>query len=193
VKLKLKGNIMSVASQFSFGNAAVLTTGTLSGNRGVTAGTTSTSFIEFNGNVSTAGQFDSSNTAPTSNTRLNYNGDLYATSFIGGNKPRVVTITDATSVTMNADTTDIASQTNTQSAGTLTINAVTGTLYDGQKIIFRLQSANTQTFSWNAVFVGSSDISLPSTSTGSNKYDYMGFIYNSTATKWQLLAKNFGF
>jgi hypothetical protein len=94
---------------------------------------------------------------------------------------------------MNADTTDIASQTNTQSVGTLTINAVTGTLFDGQKIIFRLQSENIQTFSWNAVFVGSSDISLPSTSTGSSKYDYMGFIYNATATKWQLLAKNFGF
>jgi hypothetical protein len=94
---------------------------------------------------------------------------------------------------MNADTTDIASQTNTQTAGTLTINAVTGTFFDGQKIIFRLQSANIQTFSWNAVFVGSSDLSLPTASTGSNKYDYMGFIYNSTAIKWQLLAKNFGF
>ena len=184
---------MSVASQFSFGNAAVLTTGTLSGNRGVTSGNNVSSFVEFNGNTSTAGQFDSSTTAPTSNTRLNYNGDLYATSFIGANKPRVVTIANGTSVTMNADTTDIASQTNTQSVGTLTINAVTGTLFDGQKIIFRLQSENIQTFSWNAVFVGSSDISLPSTSTGSSKYDYMGFIYNATATKWQLLAKNFGF
>ena len=184
---------MSVASQLSFGNAAVLTTGTLSGNRGVSAGTTSTSFIEFNGNVSTAGQFDSGNTSPTASTRLNYNGDLYATSFIGVNKPRIVTIADANSVTMNADTTDIASQTNTQAVGTLTINAITGTLFDGQKIIFRLQSTNIQTFSWNNIFSGSIDLSLPSTSSGSNKYDYMGFIYNSTATKWQLLAKNFGF
>ena len=78
-------------------------------------------------------------------------------------------------------------------SGTLTINAVTGTLSDGQKIIFRLQSANIQTFSWNAVFAGSVDVALPATSTGSNKYDYTGFIYNSTAAKWQLLAKNFGF
>jgi len=184
---------MSVASQFSFGNAAVLTSGTLPGNRGVTAGNTESSFIEFNGNVSTAGQFDSSSTAPTANTRLNYNGDLYATSFIGGNKPRVVVITNGNSVTINGDITDIAAQTNTQTAGTLTINAVTGTLSDGQKIIFRLQSANIQTFSWNAVFNGSTDVPLPTSSTGSNKYDYMGFIYNSTASKWQLLAKNFGF
>jgi hypothetical protein len=184
---------MSVASQFSFGNAAVLTSGTLPGNRGVTAGDAVSSFIEFNGTTPTSGQFDSSNTAPTANTRLNYNGDLYATSFIGGNKPRVVTIADGNTVTMNGDTTDMASQTNTQSAGTLVMNPITGTLYNGQKIIFRLQSTNTQTFNWNVIFIGSIDVPLPSTSTGSNKYDYMGFIYNTTASKWQLLAKNFGF
>ena len=184
---------MSVASQFSFGNAAVLTTGTLFGNRGVTAGTDVSSFIEFNGNVSTSGQFDSGTTAPTANTRLNYNGDLYATSFIGASKPRVVTITDGNTVTINGNITDIAAQTNTQAAGTLVINAITGTLFDGQKIIFRLQSSYTQSFNWNSVFAGSTDVTLPSASTGSNKYDYMGFIYNSTASKWQLLAKNFGF
>jgi hypothetical protein len=184
---------MSVASQFSFGNAAVLTSGTLPGNRGVTAGDAVSSFIEFNGTTPTSGQFDSSSTAPTSNTRLNYNGDLYATSFIGANKPRVVAITDGTSVTINGSITDIAAQTNTQVTGTLTINAITGTPSDGQKIIFRLQSASVQTFSWNAVFNGSTDVPLPTSSTGSNKYDYMGFIYNANASTWQLLAKNFGF
>jgi len=111
----------------------------------------------------------------------------------GGIVSRVVPISDATSVTINADTTDLATQTNTQVTGTLTVNAPTGTLANGQKITFRLQSSNVQTFSWNTVFAGSTDLSLPTTSSGSSKYDYMGFIYNSTATKWQLLAKNFGF
>ena len=106
---------------------------------------------------------------------------------------RVVVIADATSVTINADTTDIATQANTQSAGTLTINAPTGTPVNGQKLVFRLRSTNAQTFSWNAVFAGSTDLSLPTTSSGSSKYDYVGFMYNSTAAKWQLLAKNFGF
>ena len=82
---------------------------------------------------------------------------------------------------------------NTQAVGTFTINAPTGTLSDGQKLMFRLQSTNIQTFSWDAVFDGSTDLNLPSTSSGSSKYDYMGFIYNTTATKWQILAKNFGF
>ena len=106
---------------------------------------------------------------------------------------RVVSIADATSITVNADTTDVATQANTQAAGTLTINAPTGTPVNGQKFILRLSSTSVQTFSWNAIFAGSTDLALPIASTGSGKYDYVGFIYNSTATKWQLLAKVFGF
>jgi hypothetical protein len=106
---------------------------------------------------------------------------------------RVVAVADATSITINADTTDMATQANTQALGTLTINAPTGTLANGQKIMLRLQSTNVQTFSWNGVFSGSTDLTLPTTSSGSSKYDYFGFIYNSTATKWQIIAKNFGF
>jgi hypothetical protein len=106
---------------------------------------------------------------------------------------RVVVISDATSITINGDTTDIATQANTQSAGTLTINAPTGTPFNGQKIILRLLSTNVQTFSWNAAFAGSTDVPLPTASTGTSKYDYMGFVYNSTAAKWQIIAKNFGF
>jgi hypothetical protein len=106
---------------------------------------------------------------------------------------RVVAVADATSITINADTTDMATQANTQAAGTLTINAPTGTLSNGQKVMLRLRSTNVQTFSWNGVFTGSTDLSLPTVSSGSSKYDYMGFVYNSTSTTWQLIAKNFGF
>lgn len=106
---------------------------------------------------------------------------------------RVTSIADGTSVTINGDTTDIATQTNTQAVGTLTINSPSGTPFNGQKLIFRLQSTNVQTFSWNSIFAGSTDVALPTASTGSSKYDYMGFMYNSTATKWQIIAKNFGF
>jgi prophage tail gpP-like protein len=106
---------------------------------------------------------------------------------------RVVVIADGTSITIDADTTDMATQANTQAAGTLTINAPTGTLSNGQKLMLRLQSTNVQTFSFNAVFAGSTDVTLPTASSGSSKYDYMGFIYNTTASKWQIIAKNFGF
>jgi hypothetical protein len=105
----------------------------------------------------------------------------------------VVAIADGTSVTIDADTTDMATQANTQAAGTLTINAPTGTLANGQKIMFRLTSTNVQTFAWNAIFIGSTDLALPTVSSGAGTEDYVGFIYDSTAVKWQLLAKVFGF
>ena len=106
---------------------------------------------------------------------------------------RVVVIADAVSITIDADTTDIATQANTQAVGTLTVNAPTGTAVNGQKLILRLRSTNVQTFAWNAVFQGSTDIALPTTSSGATLYDYVGFIYNSTASKWQMIAKVFGF
>lgn len=185
---------MSVASQFSFGNASALTSGTLPGNRGVTAGSDVSSFIEFNGNTSIAGQFDSSTTDPTANTRLNYNGSFYATSITASVKPRVVAVTGTSSIAIDADATDIATHSNTQSAGAGLSITVTGTPTDGQKLILRLLSVNSLSpISWDTMFAGSADLSLPTVSTGSNKYDYMGFIYNSSASKWQILAKNFGF
>jgi hypothetical protein len=106
---------------------------------------------------------------------------------------RVVDYATATSITINANTTDMATMANTQSAGTFTLNAPTGTLANGQKLIFRMTSTNIQTFSWNAVFRGSTDLTLPTASSGAGKEDYMGFIYDSTSVKWDLLAKNFGF
>lgn len=107
--------------------------------------------------------------------------------------PRVTTIADGTSITVNADTTDIAVQANTQAVGTLTMNAPTGTPINGQRLIIRLRSTNVQTFSWNAAFSGSTDLALPTASSGGTLYDYLGFLYNSTANKWQLVAKVFGF
>jgi hypothetical protein len=106
---------------------------------------------------------------------------------------RVVSYADATSITMNADTTDMATMANTQAAGTFTLNAPTGTLANGQKLMFRMTSTNVQTFSWNSVFRGSTDLTLPTASSGAGKEDYLGFIYDSTAIKWDLIAKNFGF
>jgi hypothetical protein len=106
--------------------------------------------------------------------------------------PRVVLVSDSNSITPPSNT-DLVLQTNTQAAGTLTINAPVGSPSNGVKLMIRIQSTNVQTFSWNAIFAGSTDTPLPTASSGSSKYDYLGFIYNSTASKWQLIAKNFGF
>jgi hypothetical protein len=140
------------------------------------------------GNGTSAVQFVAPGTAGNA---LVSNGTTW-TSAVVSNLPRVVVIADATSITMNADTTDMATQANTQTAGTLTVNAPSGTPTNGQKIMLRLRSTNVQTFSWNAIFQGGTT-PLPTTSSGSSKYDYYGFIYNGTATKWQIVGSATGF
>jgi hypothetical protein len=106
---------------------------------------------------------------------------------------RLTASADGTSITPNASTTDVVTHINTQIAGTLTINAPTGTLTDGQKLMFRIKSTNIQTLSWNAIYAGGADLTLPSATSGSSLTDYYGFIYNSGATKWHLLSKISGF
>ena len=108
-------------------------------------------------------------------------------------QPRLVSIADATSITINADTTDVATQLNTQAAGTLTVNAPTGTLYDGQRLLLRVRSTNVQTYSWNAIFIGGTIVPLPTASSGAGKYDYIGFMYNSALSKWLVVAYATGY
>lgn len=64
-------------------NASNISSGTLPGDRGVTAGSVSSSFVEYNGTTATSGQFDGGTTAPSGTTRLNYGGYFYATRFYG--------------------------------------------------------------------------------------------------------------
>lgn len=101
---------------------------------------------------------------------------------------RMVVIADASSITINADITDVATQVNTQAAGTLTINAPTGTPYDGQKLVLRIKSTNVQGYAWNAIFAGGTVVPLPISSSGSSKFDYIGLMYNSTLSKWLTVA-----
>lgn len=106
---------------------------------------------------------------------------------------RVVSMADATSFTPTADTADINTQTNTQAAGTLTANAPSGTPTDGQMLKLRIKSTNAQTWSWNAIYRGSNDVVLPTSTTGTSKTDLLGFVYNATDTKWDLVAKSLGY
>jgi hypothetical protein len=109
------------------------------------------------------------------------------------NPLRTTTIPDGTTIAINCDTTDLAIQTNTQVAGTLTVSAPTGNIVNGQRLIIRITSTNTQTFSWNAIFLGTVDLTLPTSTSGASKEDYIGFIYDSVSVKWHLVAKSFGY
>jgi collagen type VII alpha len=135
------------------------------------------------------------NTGPAGATGIQGNVGATGPAGTGGGASslRVVSYTDSNSITIDSTTTDLATQTNTQTAGTLTINAPTGTPTDGQKLMLRIQSTNTQTFSFNAIFAGSLDLSLPINSSNGNKFDYLGFIYNAVSSKWDFVTRNFGF
>jgi hypothetical protein len=60
-------------------------------------------------------------------------------------------------------------------------------------LMFRIKSTNIQTLSWNAIYAGGADLTLPSATSGSTLTDYYGFIYNTGLTKWHLLSKISGF
>jgi hypothetical protein len=103
---------------------------------------------------------------------------------------RVVTLPSTSPCTMNASTTDTAVMVYSVNAP-LTIANPSGTYTNGQKLILRLTTSYAVTFNWGTTFTGSTDLNLPSgSSTGTC---YMGFMYDSTANSWNLIAKVFGF
>jgi hypothetical protein len=104
-----------------------------------------------------------------------------------------VTVASGVSITPDADAASIVTQLNTAAGGTLTINAPIGTPIDCQSLTLRVKCTNVQTLSWNAAYAGSTDQALPSATSGSGKYDYAEFIYNSDVSKWHLVNKKFGF
>jgi len=97
--------------------------------------------------------------------------------------PGVLTVATGTSITPSTDLYRIVHQTNTQVAGTLTINADSSTPADGRAFTLRIDSTNIQTFSWNAQYVGGT-IALPTATSGSGKVDYYSFIYYATDSKY---------
>lgn len=105
--------------------------------------------------------------------------------------PRQVVMADAANVTPTSDTADINTFTSTQVAGTLTINAPTGTPTDGQKLVLRLKSTNAQTYSFNATYAFSTTVTAPVT-LAAGKTDYIGLMWNATNTKWDVVAVDQG-
>ena len=100
--------------------------------------------------------------------------------------PRVTSVASSATPTPNADTTDIYILTALSDA-TATFGIPTGTPVQGQKLIIRIKdNATPRILAWNAIYraIG---ITLPLTTTTS-KTMYIGFIYNSTDTKWDGLA-----
>ncbi len=100
---------------------------------------------------------------------------------------RKTTITSSGTPTPDMDITDIYII--SALATPATFGAPTGTPVDGQSLIIRIKDDGTaRALTFNSIYRASSDLSLPSTTTVS-KTMYLGFIYNGTDNKYDLLAK----
>ena len=104
---------------------------------------------------------------------------------------RVVTLTDAATVTPNADTTDIGILTSLSQ--TTDIANPSGTPTNLQPLELRIKSASAQSLTFGNQFRSGADVTLPTATTGSSKTDYFGFKWNSADSKWDILAKATGY
>lgn len=98
--------------------------------------------------------------------------------------PRVLSATTATSLT---PLTTYDQYNFTALASGLTINAPTGSYVDGQKMMFRiLDNGTARALTWNGTFTAIG-VTLPTTTVAS-KMTYVGCIYNSANTRWDVIA-----
>jgi hypothetical protein len=77
-------------------------------------------------------------------------------------------------------------------AETATFGAPLGTPVDGQKLAIRIRSIGAQSLFFDPIYRAGTDIVLPVTSS-TGKTMYIGFIYNSDSSTWDLLALLKGF
>jgi len=99
---------------------------------------------------------------------------------------REVTTTSSVNPTPASDITDI--YTITALAAAATFGAPTGTPTQGQTLLIRIKddSWGPWALSWNAIYRAGTDIAKPTT-TVTGKTMYVGFIYSTTDTKWDLI------
>lgn len=98
---------------------------------------------------------------------------------------RVGTVTSSTTPTPSADNHDV--YTVTALAAGATFGAPTGTPTSAQTLVIRVKDNGTaRSLAWNAIYRGVVQ-TLPTT-TVINKTMYLGFMYNSADSKWDLIA-----
>ncbi len=97
------------------------------------------------------------------------------------------TVASAATIIPTGDTADIYTVTAQAAAGDFA--APSGTPTEGQGLILRIEDDGTaRALAFNAIYRAGTDIALPTT-TVLGKVMYLGFIYNNTDSKFDLVAK----
>lgn len=100
---------------------------------------------------------------------------------------RVQSVTTAASITPDGDGDDVVQV--TALGEDLTINAPSGAPTNGRRLMIKIKDNGiSRTLVWNVIYLAMG-VTL-STSTTAGKRARYAFIYDSTALKWELLAKN---
>lgn len=110
----------------------------------------------------------------------------------------VVTLTDASTVAVDVSLGNYFRLLTTSAVGATRALGAPTNATDGQKIIVEvIQDATGSRALTYATGTGayafSTDVPSPTLSTGANKRDYLGFVYNGSASRWHLLAVTKGF
>lgn len=99
---------------------------------------------------------------------------------------RTTSVTSSATPTPDSTNTDLYCLTALATAPTF--GAPTGSPADGQGLMIRVKDNGTaRALAYNAIYRAGTDLALPST-TVINKTLYIGFIYNSADTKWDLVS-----
>lgn len=164
-------------------NASNIASGTLSGDRGVAAGSTFKSFVAYNGTTQAAGKFDSGTTDPTTNTRLNYNGDFYASKFYG------------TGATAGDNVVSFVTYNTTTAAngvfygGTTVPSGTTRLNYGGYFYATKFYGDGSNLTSINAGNISSGTLSLARGGTGQTSH--MAIVNASISARWTHIDTNY--
>lgn len=106
------------------------------------------------------------------------------------NTPVAIT-SSSNSTAWNSDNARIFTHVMTENT---TIAASSGTPFNGQIVLFRIQKKSTYTLAWNAQFRAGTDFSdtIPTINATADDFHYYLFIYNGTDTAFDLLASTPG-
>jgi hypothetical protein len=174
----------------------VAATGNVTGGNLTTLGNVSGNYFIGNGSQLT-GMYSNTNVfdylGSNSNVIITTTGNITADNFIGDggqltNLPTPAPIVN--SITSNATITPIGSSTQynvTALATAANIAAPSGTPVDGQKLTIRIiDDGVARALTWDPIYtvIGTT---LPTTTTA-NKYTYVGSIYNSQASTWDVVS-----
>ena len=125
-------------------------------------------------------------TGTLTSTNANITNSLTANT-ISSSRLNIRTSTTASTATLTPDISAFDQYNITAQAESLTIAAPIGTPVDGNKLMFRIiDNGTSRAITWNATYNVIGCI-LP-TSTTVNKMIYIGCIYNSTNTRWDVIA-----